>query len=102
MPDTRVLIVATEAILALAITASAWLLRRQRPAVFWFFPLVGASWAGLAHGVYFFSATPESEWGSLAGFGIASALFFGLPAGFLAFGVAQVWWRRNRKMRPDK
>jgi hypothetical protein len=100
--DTRVLIVGTEAIFALAVLAGAWLLRHRPPGVFWLFPLIGASWAALAHGIYFFSDAPESEWGSLAGFGIASALFFGLPAGFLAFGVARVWWEWNLKTKPGK
>jgi hypothetical protein len=102
MSDGRISVVATEIILALAVTVSAWLLRHRRPGVFWLFPLIGATWAALAHGVYFYNGPGDVDPGGLAGFGIASALCFGLPAGFLAFGVARVWWEWNRKMKPQE
>src|SRR5436305_2084387 len=94
MDDFRVLVVGTEAVSALIVTILAWLLRHRRAWVFFLFPLLGATWFALAHGLAFFS---DGDAGGLAGFGMVVALFFGLPAGFLAGGVAFVWWLFTRK-----
>jgi hypothetical protein len=85
------IVVLTEALFALAMTAIAWSLRKRRPAVFLMFPLLGATWFALAHGIVF-SSDGSPDPGMLMGFGIVAALFGGLPTGCVAAVLAFLFW----------
>jgi hypothetical protein len=98
--DARNSVVVTEAFLALAVTLCTWLMRRRMPWVFLLFPVMGAAWMALAHGLAFYSDGNDA--GMLAGFGVASALFIGLPVGSIAGGAALVWWLSARRPSEDK
>ena len=85
-------VVVFEAVLAVGAAVATWQTRKQHPHVFLLYPLVGATWAALAHGVFFFS--DGNDPGLLAGFGFAVALFIGLPVGCFAGLLA---WLESRK-----
>jgi hypothetical protein len=85
MADTCTQVVVIEAIVALGVTVCAWFLRGYRPWVFLLFPVIGATWVALAHGLLFYS---HGDPGSLAGLGMVTAVFLGFPAGCAAGLVA--------------
>jgi hypothetical protein len=91
----NLMVLVIEAILVLIVTTLTFLFWHRRPWVLLLFPLLGATGLALAHGLIFFSSTTDA--GMLAGFGMVVALFFGLPAGFLAGGVGLLWWLGTRK-----